>query len=47
MRENRLKRIAVQVGKCGGRPCIPGQRLRVTDILELLKGARFDEILSD
>jgi uncharacterized protein (DUF433 family) len=32
----------------GGRPCIRGQRIRVTDILELLgAGASFDEILAD
>lgn len=48
MSEDRLKRITVQAGQCGGRPCIRGQRLRVTDLLELLaNGASFDEILSD
>ena len=32
----------------GGRPCIRGQRIRVTDILELLAGgATPAEILSD
>ena len=30
------------------RPCIRGQRIRVTDILELLSaGASFEEILAD
>jgi uncharacterized protein (DUF433 family) len=44
----RLKRITVEEGKCGGRPCIRGFRMRVTDVLELLAaGASFDEILSD
>ncbi|MEX2301609.1 MAG: DUF433 domain-containing protein [Bryobacterales bacterium] len=44
----RLKRITVEAGKCGGRPCIRGQRIRVTDILELLAaGADLDEILAD
>jgi uncharacterized protein (DUF433 family) len=44
----RLSRITVEEGKCGGRPCIRGQRLRVTDVLELLgSGASFDEILKD
>jgi uncharacterized protein (DUF433 family) len=44
----RLNRITVEQGKCGGRPCIRGQRIRVTDILELLgAGASFDEILAD
>ncbi|MBM3859970.1 MAG: DUF433 domain-containing protein [Verrucomicrobia bacterium] len=43
-----LKRITVEVGKCGGRPCIRGKRIRVTDVLELLSaGASFDEILED
>ena len=44
----RLSRITVEEGKCGGRPCIRGQRLRVTDVLKLLaSGAAFDEILRD
>jgi uncharacterized protein (DUF433 family) len=45
---DRLKRITVEAGKCGGRPCIRGQRIRVTDILELLAaGAGLEEILAD
>jgi uncharacterized protein (DUF433 family) len=48
MSADRLKRITVEEGKGGGRPCIHGQRLRVTDVLELLaNGASFDQILSD
>jgi len=48
MNWERLKRITVEEGKCGGRPCIRGQRIRVTDVLELLaSGASFDEILRD
>lgn len=44
----RLKRITVEEGKCGGRPCIRGFRIRVSDILELLAaGASFEEILAD
>lgn len=44
----RLNRITIEQGKCGGRPCIRGQRIRVTDILELLSaGASFEEILAD
>ena len=39
-------RITFEPGKCGGRPCIRGIRMRVVDILELLgAGADFDEIL--
>jgi uncharacterized protein (DUF433 family) len=48
MNTGRLNRITVDDGKCGGRPCIRGQRIRVTDILELFaNGASFDEILAD
>ncbi len=48
MGADRLNRITVEEGKCGGRPCIRGHRLRVTDILELLaNGASVDEILLD
>jgi len=48
MRLDRLSRITVEEGKCGGRPCIRGFRIRVTDILELLSaGASIEEILSD
>ncbi len=48
MNLERLSRITVEAGKCGGRPCIRGQRIRVTDVLELLgSGASFEEILSD
>ena len=48
MNLERLDRITVEQGKCGGRPCIRGQRIRVTDILELLgAGASFEEILAD
>lgn len=43
-----LKRITVEPGKCGGKPCIRGQRIRVSDILDLLAaGASFEEILRD
>ena len=45
---NFLERITLEDGKCGGRPCIRGKRIRVCDILELLAyGASFDEILED
>jgi len=48
MSHERLNRITVEAGKCGGRPCIRGLRIRVTDVLELLAaGASFDEILTD
>ena len=48
MNLERLNRITIEAGKCGGRPCIRGLRIRVTDVLELLSaGASFDEILAD
>ena len=48
MNLERLDRITVEEGKCGGRPCIRGQRIRVTDVLQLLgAGASFEEILAD
>ena len=41
-------RITIEPGKCGGRPCIRGMRIRVKDVLELLAhGASWDEILRD
>jgi uncharacterized protein (DUF433 family) len=43
-----LKRITIEPGKCGGRPCIRGMRMRVVDILDLLSaGASHEEILRD
>jgi len=41
-----LQRITIEADKCGGRPCIRGMRIRVTDILESLAGgATQDDIL--
>ena len=46
--ESRLDRITSDPEICGGRPCIRGQRIRVTDILDLLAGgATRAEILND
>ena len=48
MKLDRLNRITVEEGKCGGRPCIRGFRIRVSDVLELLSsGASIEEILTD
>ena len=48
MNLERLNRITIEEGKCGGRPCIRSLRMRVTDVLELLgSGASFEEILED
>ncbi len=43
-----LDRITLEPGKCGGRPCIRGSRMRVSDLLELLAhGATIEEIVTD
>lgn len=42
------QRITIDPNVCGGRPCIRGQRIRVSDILEMLaSGANREEILAD
>ena len=41
-------RITVNPGRCGGKPCVRGTRMRVTDILGMLAGgATLEEILVD
>lgn len=48
MENELLKRVTIEPGKCGGKPCIRGQRIRVSDILDLLAAnATFEEILRD
>ena len=43
-----LKRITVNTKQCGGRPCIRGMRIRVSDVLELFAaGLAADEILEE
>jgi uncharacterized protein (DUF433 family) len=43
-----LKRITYNPKQCGGRPCIRGMRIRVTDILEMLAdNVTAEEILTD
>ena len=43
-----LERITQTPGKCGGRPCVRGMRIRVVDILETLaEGVTTNEILED
>jgi len=42
------ERITIDPGVCGGRPCIRGLRIRVSDILDMLAGgATRAEILAD
>ena len=44
----RLSRITLNPQQCGGRPCIRGMRIRVTDVLGLLaNGLSFNEILEE
>ena len=31
-----MPRITVNADQCGGRPCVRGMRIRVTDVLDLL-----------
>ena len=33
---NLAERITVDPAQCGGRPCVRGMRIRVTDVLDLL-----------
>ena len=45
---NLLERITVEPEKCGGRPCIRGLRIRVSDILGMLaEDVSHQEILKD
>lgn len=44
----RLNRITLNPNQCGGRPCIRGMRIRVTDVLGLLaSGLSFKDILEE
>ena len=43
-----LDRITIDPAVAGGRPCVRGMRIRVSDVLDLLAaGATSDEILRD
>ena len=43
-----LERITMDPDVCGGRPCIRGMRVRVSDILDMLAGgATPEDILHD
>jgi uncharacterized protein (DUF433 family) len=42
-----LERITIEPGKCGGKPCIRGIRVRVSDVLELLaQGMSAQEVVN-
>jgi uncharacterized protein (DUF433 family) len=43
-----VERITVNPKQCGGRPCIRGMRIRVTDVLELYAaGLTAEQILEE
>lgn len=43
-----MDRVTINADQCGGRPCIRGMRIRVSDILDLLAaGGTRAEILAD
>jgi uncharacterized protein (DUF433 family) len=48
MNASLLDRITIEAGKCGGKPCIRGMRIRVSDILEMMgEGVSMEQILID
>jgi uncharacterized protein (DUF433 family) len=42
-----MDRITVDPEQCGGRPCIRGMRIRVTDVLDLLAAGLTSEQVLD
>lgn len=45
---NLVDRITVNPRQCGGRPCIRGMRIRVTDVLDLLaSGLSREQVLEE
>ena len=45
---NQSERITINPNQCGGRPCIRGMRIRVTDVLELLgSGLSKEQVLNE
>jgi uncharacterized protein (DUF433 family) len=43
-----LSRITINPQQCGGRPCIRGMRIRVTDVLDLLAaGLSSEQVLEE
>ena len=47
MNASLLNRITIEAGKCGGKPCIRGMRIRVTDVLDLLAAGLSAERILD
>lgn len=45
---NHLERITINPDQCGGRPCIRGMRIRVSDVLDLFAaGLTAEQILAE
>jgi uncharacterized protein (DUF433 family) len=45
---NLTERITVDSERCGGRPCIRGRRIRVTDVVDLLaNGLTPEQVLAE
>lgn len=43
-----LSRVTIDPEQCGGRPCIRGMRIRVTDVLDLLAaGLSAEQVLDE
>lgn len=43
-----LERITFNAQQCGGRPCVRGMRIRVSDVLDLLgAGLSMDQIVQE
>jgi uncharacterized protein (DUF433 family) len=48
MDTNLLSRITFESDKCGGKPCVRGMRIRVSDVLNLLaNNVSTDEMLAE
>ena len=48
MKRHIADRITVDPEQCGGRPCIRGMRIRVSDVLDLLaNGLTADQVLEE
>ena len=48
MKTELLQRITIEPDKCGGRPCIRGMRIRVSDVLDLLaNGLTPEQVLEE
>jgi uncharacterized protein (DUF433 family) len=46
--EELLNRITVNPAQCGGRPCVRGMRIRVSDVLDLLaNGLNQQQVLAE